>query len=161
MLTNEHIADILDDVADHLEADGWEPFFPAVHAPPYLVDDPGPGAMSVLGAVHYLITGSPARWDSAHGDPRLDDVDQVMRYLDARVIRLYPGELVAESCEPFMSWHTETQFPDGVFARSESDVLTFLRATVAELRTPGTGDTTGHGAGDSAGCTNATDGGAR
>ena len=139
MLTNEQIAEILDQVADHIDANGWLPFLPAQNTPPYLTGR-GPGAMSVLGAVQYLITGSPARWDTSHGDPRVDDVDQVMHYLDARIIRLFPDDLVAESVEPFMSWHSESSFTSGDRLRTTTEVLAFVRAAATELHTPGTGD---------------------
>lgn len=145
MLTNEQIVEILKTAADYIDEHGWLHFLPARYAPPYLSGGPGP--VSALGAIQYLITGSPVRWGTPDGDPRLDDVDQVMECLNKRFIRLHPDDLATLSPDPFMTWHSEGGYPGFRRRRDEAEVLAFLRLMVEELSssTAGRGDEIGGG----------------
>jgi len=133
MLTDHQIADVLYAAADYIDGHGWLRFYAAQHSRPYAHG--GPGAMSALGAIQHVITGSPARWDTPRQDRRLDEVDQVMDCLDQRYLRIYPDGWFAQHGEPFMAWHSETDYPGARPCRTKTEIVAFLRAAADELRT--------------------------
>lgn len=138
MLADERIAEILDQAADDIEANGWQRLHCAQYSRPYLYG--GPGAMSALGAIQNVITGSPSRWDTPHDDPRIAEIDKVMACLDQRYVRLNPGGWFIHHAEPFVAWHDETPHRSLQPLRTQGEIVAFLRATAAELRTPAAGE---------------------
>jgi hypothetical protein len=132
MLNDHQIADVLTTAANYIDDHGWLRFHTAQYSPPYAHG--GAGAMSALGAIQNMITGSPSRSDTPRDESRIGEIEQVMACLDRRYVRLYPNGWFAQHGEPFMVWHSETDYPSFQPRRTKAEIVAFLRAAAGELR---------------------------
>jgi hypothetical protein len=132
MLTDHQIANVLATAADYIDDHGWLRFSCAPSSRPNARSGPGP--VSALGAIQHVITDSPSRSDTPRRELPTDGIDQVMACLDRRYVRLYPNGWFAQHGEPFLTWHSETDYPSYRPCRTQSEIVAFLRAAAGELR---------------------------